>query len=311
MRIVADGPRGPRPGTLALMEAATEARVEQARTGEQASPRSPSRCSSARSTRTSSFPPSPTPTSRRRSGADRAPCRSSPRRTTRARSRRSAGSGRGHPRARRARRSRPLRPREVRRPGALADRLRARLRGDRAGRHDALGRARRAPVDRLQGDRPLRHRRAEGALAAGPRDRPQARRFRADRAERRLRRLQRPVARGRCSPTAPGCSTARSATSATAARRRAHDLRAHRGRRQGPPHRADPREGHEGLRGRRALRHDGPARQRPAPAALQRRADPARERARRAGRGLPDRDGDPQQRPHRPRHRLGRRRPRC
>ena len=46
-----------------------------------------------------------------------------------------------------------------------------------------------------------------------------------------------------------------------------HRLRPLRGRRQGPPHRADPREGDEGLRGRRALRHDGPARQRPAPPA--------------------------------------------
>ena len=87
-----------------------------------------------------------------------------------------------------------------------------------------------------------------------------------------------------------------------------HHLRALRGRRQGPPHRADPREGDEGLRGRRALRHDGPARQRPAPPLLQRRPGPARERARRARRGLPDRDADPQQRPDRPRHRLGRRR---
>ena len=39
-----------------------------------------------------------------------------------------------------------------------------------------------------------------------------------------------------------------------------HHVRPLRGRRQGPPHRADRREGHEGLRGRRALRHDGPAR---------------------------------------------------
>ena len=46
--------------------------------------------------------------------------------------------------------------------------------------------------------------------------------------------------------------------------RRLHRLRPLRGRRQGPPHRADPREGDEGLRGRRALRHHGPARQRPA-----------------------------------------------
>ena len=40
---------------------------------------------------------------------------------------------------------------------------------------------------------------------------------------------------------------------------------------------------------------------------LQGRPGPARERARRAGRGLPDRDADPQQRPHRPRHGLRRR----
>ena len=70
----------------------------------------------------------------------------------------------------------PLRAREVRGPGPLADRLRARLRADRAARHHALGRPRRPPVDRLQGHRGLRLRRAEGALAAGPRDRPQARR---------------------------------------------------------------------------------------------------------------------------------------
>ena len=78
--------------------------------------------------------------------------------------------------------------------------------------------------------------------------------------------------------------------------------------RQGQAHRADAREGHGGLRGRRALRHDGPARQRPAPPLLQGRPRPGRERARRARRGLPGRDADPQQRAHRARHRLGRRR---
>ena len=83
-------------------------------------------------------------------------------------------------------------------------------------------------------------------------------------------------------------------------------LRPRRGRRQGPPHRADPREGDEGLRGRRALRHDGPARQRPAPPLLQRRAGAGGERPRRARRGLPHRDAHPQQRPAQPRHRLGR-----
>ena len=89
--------------------------------------------------------------------------------------------------------------------------------------------------------------------------------------------------------------------------RRLHRLRPLRGRRQGPPHRADPREGDEGVRGRRALRHDGPARQRPAPPVLQRRQGAGRERARRARRGLQDRDVDPQQRAHRPRDRVGRR----
>ena len=121
-------------------------------------------------------------------------------------------------------------------------------------------------------------------LAAGP----QARRLRADRAAGGLRRLRHPVARGRSRPTARGCSTARSATSATARRATVFvDLRPRRDRRQGPAHRADPREGDEGLRGRRALRHDGPARQRPAAAALQRRPGPAGERARRARRRLP------------------------
>ena len=75
-----------------------------------------------------------------------------------------------------------------------------------------------------------------------------------------------------------------------------HDLRPLRGGRQGPPHRADRREGDEGLRGRRALRHDGAARQRPAPPLLQGRPRAAGERPRRARRGLPDRDADPQQR---------------
>ena len=63
----------------------------------------------------------------------------------------------------------------------------------------------RAPVDRLQGHPPVRHRRAEGALPPGPRVRPQARRLRAHRAERRLRRLQHRD-RARCSSrTARGC----------------------------------------------------------------------------------------------------------
>ncbi len=90
------------------------------------------------------------------------------------------------------------------------------------------------------------------------------------------------------------------------ARRRDHDLRPLRGRRQGQAHRPGPREGDGGARGRRALRHDGPARQRPPAPLLQGRPRPGRERARRARAGLPDRDADPQQRAHRTRHRLGR-----
>ena len=81
--------------------------------------------------------------------------------------------------------------------------------------------------------------------------------------------------------------------------RRDHHLRAGRDRRRGPPHRPDPREGDEGARGRRALRHHGAAGQRPAAPPLQRRPGAARERARRARRGVPGRDADPQQRPHR------------
>ena len=63
----------------------------------------------------------------------------------------------------------------------------------------------RPPVDRLQGHLAVRHRRAEGALPPRPRDRPQARRLRADRAQGRLGRLQ-PASPGRSSSrTAPGC----------------------------------------------------------------------------------------------------------
>ena len=57
-------------------------------------------------------------------------------------------------------------------------------------------------------------------------------------------------------------------------------------------------EGDEGLRGRPPLRHDGPARERPPPPPLQRRADPGRERDRRAGRRLQDRHAHAEQRAH-------------
>src|SRR3954470_15424600 len=46
---------------------------------------------------------------------------------------------------------------------------------------------------------------------------------------------------------------------------------------RGPPHRADRDPRHGRLRGRRPLRHDGAARERPAPPPVQRRARPSRE----------------------------------
>ena len=61
----------------------------------------------------------------------------------------------------------------------------------------------------------------------------------------------------------------------------------------------------EGFEVGRALRHDGPAGQRPEAPLLQGRPHPAGERARRARRGLQDRHAHPQQRPDEPRHRLG------
>ena len=142
-------------------------------------------------------------------------------------------------------------------------------------------------------------------LASGP----QARRLRAHRARGGLRRLRDPVAGGRAARRLLGAERREALHRQRLEGRRLHRLRPLRGRRQGPPHRADPREGDEGLRGRRALRHDGPARQRPPAPLLQGRQGAGRERPRRARRGLQDRDADPQQRAHRARHRLGRARP--
>ena len=136
--------------------------------------------------------------------------------------------------------------------------------------------------------------------------RAQARRLRAHRARGRLGRLRDQVARGAAARRLLRAQRREALHRQRLEGRRVHRLRPLRGRRQGPPHRPDPGEGDEGVRGRRALRHDGPARQRPAPPVLQRRQGPGRERARRARRGLQDRDADPQQRPHRARHRLGR-----
>ena len=214
---------------------------------------------------------------------------------------------RQHRRARRARADGAVRAAGVRRPRALADRLLPRLGGFREGRRDALGDHGRAPVDRDEGHRHVRQRRAEGALPARPDRRPQARRVRADRAGRRLRR-----ARDADTRRARGRRRLAAGRDEALHRQRRQGLRVRhlrrdRGRRQAAPHRVHRREGDEGLRGRPPLRHDGPARKRPPRAALQRRAGAAGERARRAGRGLQDRDADPQQRPDEPRHRLGRR----
>ena len=176
----------------------------------------------------------------------------------------SLDSGQAHPRARRRRAPGPLRRREVRRAGPLADRLRARLRDLHAHRRHPFDRPRRPSVDRLQGDRAVRLRRAEGALPPGPLHRQEARRFRADRAQGRLRRLQHRVARRQAGRRLLGLERREALYRQRLARRRPHRLRPGGGRRQGPPHRAHPREGDEGLRGRRALRHDGPARERPA-----------------------------------------------
>ena len=145
----------------------------------------------------------------------------------------------------------------------------------RPDRRDALDHPRRPPVDRLQGHRPVRHRRAEGALPPRPRRRPQARRLRADRARGRLRRLPPALARGPPARRLLGPERREALHRQRLEGRRLHGIRARRGRRRGPPHRTDPREGHGGLRGRRALRHDGAARQRPAAPLLQRRAGAA------------------------------------
>ena len=178
----------------------------------------------------------------------------------------------------------------------------------RPDRRLALGGARRAPVDRLQGHRAVRQRRAEGPAPARPGRGPPAGGVRAHRARGRLGRLQPPVTRG--SPA--GRLLAAQRREALDRQRlqglRAGHFRPRRGRRQGPPHRADRRARHGGLRGRQALRHDGPARQRPAPPLLPRRAGAEGERARRAGRGLQDRHARAQQRAAQPRHWLGGRR---
>ena len=190
--------------------------------------------------------------------------------------------GRQHQAPRRGGALRPLRRREVRRPGPLPDRLRPGIRDLRPDRRHALDHPRSPSVDRLQGHRAVRQRRAEGALPARPGDRPQARGIRADRAAGGVRRLPAALASGAPAGRLMGAERGEALHRQRLEGRRLHRVRPCRGRRQGPPHRTDPREGDEGLRGRRALRHDGPARQRPAAALFQRRPGAARERPRRA-----------------------------
>ena len=137
----------------------------------------------------------------------------------------------------------------------------------------------------------VRQRRAEGALPPRPRRRAQARGLRADRAERGLGRLQHRVARGAAVRRLVGAQRREALDRQRLPRRRADRVRPRRGRRQGPPHRAHPREGDGGARPvRPALQDARPARQPPVPRALQRRARAAGERARRARRRLQDRD---------------------
>ena len=113
-------------------------------------------------------------------------------------------------------------------------------------------------------------------LPARPGRGPPAGGVRADRAGGRLGRLQPPVARGSPAGRLLDAQRREALDRQRLQGLRARHVRPRRGRRQGPPHRADRRAGHGGLRGRQALRHDGPARQRPAPPLLPRRAGAAR-----------------------------------
>ncbi len=194
------------------------------------------------------------------------------------------GRGRPDPRARRARPVWPVRAGALRRAGPLPDRLLPGVRGPRADRPDPVGRDGRAPVDRHEGNRAVRKRRAEGALPPRPRRRAQACGLRAHGARGGLGRVQPAVAGD---PAARRLLEAERREAVHRQRRqgiRARHLRPHRGGRQGPPHGLHRREGHGGVRGRAPLRDDGPARQRPAPPVLQGRSDPARERPGRARR---------------------------
>ena len=165
----------------------------------------------------------------------------------------------------------------VRRPGPVADRV---LPGDggvrRVRRHACrwcMG------VHQSIGMKPIHLfgiRRPEGPVPARPGRRPQARRVRPDRTRRGLRQptTSRPAPSGR--PTAPMCSTARSAGSATATRTScASSPTATSG------HVAlIVEKRHRRLRRVLPLRHPGPSGQRPAPAHVPRRAGPEGEPAR-------------------------------
>ena len=217
---------------------------------------------------------------------------------------RGAGLGRRrrHPRSGRAQADRHVHRRAVRRARSQPVRLLPRHGGVRLRRRHPRRRDGRAPVDRHEAALPLRHRRPEGALAARPGRRPQARRVRAHRAERRIRRLQ-PRDLGRAPVRRVVAAERREALDRQRRQGRAHGLRQQRPR----PRRPHRREGHGGSQHRAALRHPRPARQPPAARALQERARARREPARRAGRRVPHRDEHPQQRPDVDGHRdLGR-----
>ena len=186
---------------------------------------------------------------------------------------------------------------------AFADRLLPRLRGVRADRRDAQRDHGRAPVDRDEGHRALRHRRAEGALPARPRERPQAGRslYRAQ------RRLDVASMETRAEREADGAwrldGLKHYIGNGSKAAHPGH-VRQHRREQYTAFILEQGMEGLEvgkrfdtmGLRGN-DLRE-----------VLQRDPGSARERARRARRRLPDRHADPQHRPALARHRIGRRR---
>ena len=135
---------------------------------------------------------------------------------------------------------RAVRARAVRRPRAVADGLLPRVRGVLAGRRVRLGGDGRTPVDRDEGHRDVRLRRAEAAPAPGSGERSQARRVRADRARGGLGRIPPAVACGAPVRRLVAAQRREALHRQRLEGRRDRDLRPRGGRRQRPPHRADP-----------------------------------------------------------------------